>query len=112
VAAGPAGPGDAAARIRLDKWLWQARFFKSRSLAVALIGKDGCRVNGQKTTRAGHLVGAGDQLTFVQGGRVRTIQVVAPGARRGPASEATTLYLDLAPPIAASPGLEAGPGTE
>jgi ribosome-associated heat shock protein Hsp15 len=95
-----AGPGARKAdltvpRLRLDKWLWQARFFKSRSLAADLVSGGGCRVNGQKITRAGVSVTVGDVLTFVQADTVRVVRVTALGHRRGPASEAVALYLDL-----------------
>ncbi|WP_151718702.1 RNA-binding S4 domain-containing protein [Gemmobacter serpentinus] len=85
------------ATIRLDKWLWQARFFRSRPMACEMIDEGHLRLNGQRCLKAGHQVGAGDTLTFPQGGRIRLIRVLAPGARRGPASEAQGLYLDLDP---------------
>lgn len=81
--------------MRLDRWLWQARFFKSRSLAIELITSGHVRLNGVKMLKPGHAVGAGDTLTFVQGDRIRVIRVLAPGLRRGPASEAQQLYRDL-----------------
>lgn len=83
------------ATIRLDKWLWQARFFKSRPIACEEIAAGNIRLNGQRTLKPGHSVGAGDTLTFPQGGRIRLIRVLAVGTRRGPATEAQTLYLDL-----------------
>jgi ribosome-associated heat shock protein Hsp15 len=85
------------ATIRLDKWLWQARFFRSRPMACEMIDEGHLRLNGQRCLKAGHQVGAGDTLTFPQGGRIRLIRVLAPGARRGPAAEAQGLYLDLDP---------------
>ena len=96
-----APPPKAAPRltIRLDKWLWQARFFKSRPLACEMIAEGHLRLNGQRCQKPGHQVGAGDTLTFPQGGRIRLIRVLAPGNRRGPASEAQTLYLDLDAPV-------------
>ena len=84
--------------IRLDKWLWQARFFKSRPLACEMIAEGHLRLNGQRCQKPGHQVGAGDTLTFPQGGRIRLIRVLAPGSRRGPAPEARSLYHDLDPP--------------
>ena len=95
--AGPSGkhiPG-VARKLRLDKWLWQARFFKSRSLAAAVIEAGHVRVNGTRVTRPGRDVGAGDTLTFPQGSRIRLVRILAPGLRRGPAPEAQALYLDL-----------------
>jgi ribosome-associated heat shock protein Hsp15 len=86
---------DAPATVRLDKWLWQARFFKSRGLAADEITAGRLRINGQKTHKPGHVLRTGDVLTFPQGDRIRVIRVVALGLRRGPASEAQGLYLDL-----------------
>lgn len=83
--------------IRLDKWLWQARFFKSRPLACGMIAEGHLRLNGIRCTKPGHQVGEGDTLTFPQGGRIRLIRVLAPGRRRGPAPEAQGLYRDLDP---------------
>ncbi|AXQ93586.1 RNA-binding S4 domain-containing protein [Cereibacter azotoformans] len=92
------------ATIRLDKWLVQARFFKTRALASALVEAGRVRLNGQHVAKPAQPVGEGDMLTFPQGGRIRLIRVVAVGARRGPASEARGLYDDLdTPPAAASP---------
>lgn len=95
--AGPSGKADpnAAARLRLDKWLWQARFFKSRGLAAEVIEAGHVRVNGTRVTRPGRDVGEGDTLTFPQGARIRVVRILALGLRRGPAPEAQTLYLDL-----------------
>lgn len=83
--------------IRLDKWLWQARFFKSRPLACAMIAEGHLRLNGIHCAKPGHQVGEGDTLTFPLGGRIRLIRVLAPGRRRGPAPEAQGLYRDLDP---------------
>ena len=84
-------------RIRIDKWLWQARFFKSRSLASGVVSAGHLRLNGAKTSKPGHAVGPGDVLTFPQAGRIRVIRVLACGTRRGPAPEARALYDDLEP---------------
>ncbi|PYF09202.1 heat shock protein Hsp15 [Rhodobacter viridis] len=79
-------------RIRIDKWLWQARFVKSRALAVDLVAAGRVRVNGQKTEKPGRAVGPGDVLTLVLGPEVRVLRILACGTRRGPAPEAATLY--------------------
>lgn len=89
--------------IRLDKWLWQARFFKSRSLSAAQVSGGHVRVNGDKVHKPAQKVGPGDTLTFPQGNQIRVVRIVAPGTRRGPASEAQTLYDDLSPPPAPKP---------
>lgn len=82
-------------RVRLDKWLWQARFFKSRSLASAAVEAGHVRVNGQHVVKPAHSVGPGDVLTFAQAGLIRVVRIIGCGARRGPAPEARLLYADL-----------------
>lgn len=82
-------------RIRLDKWLWQARAFRSRSLAAAAVLAGQVRINGVPTQRPAHAVGPGDVLTFAQGHAVRVWRIRAAGTRRGPAAEARGLYDDL-----------------
>ena len=91
---------------RIDKWLWHARFFKTRSLATAEVAAGHLRLNGQKIGKPAHPVGEGDTLTFPQGGRIRLIRVVALGTRRGPAGEAQALYIDLDGPDATRSPLE------
>jgi ribosome-associated heat shock protein Hsp15 len=86
------------ATLRLDKWLWQARFFKTRGLSAKTVSAGHVRVNGQPVSKPGRGVGAGDVLTFPQGRDVRVIRVEALGHRRGPAPEAQALYTDLDPP--------------
>ena len=78
--------------VRLDKWLFFARFFKSRGLAAGAISANSVRVNGVHAGRAAKLVGAGDVLTFVMGGEVRVVKLLACGARRGSPVEARRLY--------------------
>lgn len=85
-------------KIRIDKWLWHARFFKTRGLSAKLVGGGHARVNGQHVTKASHSISPGDVLTFPQNNDVRVIKVLAIGTRRGPAPEAQLLYEDLAPP--------------
>ena len=106
-------PVDGGAGLRADKWLWHARFFKSRSLAQAMVGGGRLRLNSQPVTKTHQQVRPGDVLTFPQGPHIRVIQVLAIGKRRGPATEARTLYNDLAPPEMAPtalPGSDAAPG--
>ena len=91
---------DEAGRIRLDKWLWQARFFKTRALAAGVVKSGHVRVNGNRAGKPAQMVRPGDVLTFTQAERVRVVRIVAPGVRRGPAPEAQALYDDLSPPPA------------
>jgi ribosome-associated heat shock protein Hsp15 len=83
---------------RIDKWLWHARIVKTRTLATRLAASGQVRVNRRKTGRASHTVRPGDILTFVHGGRVRVLKILALADRRGPAADARALYEDLAPP--------------
>lgn len=98
-------------RQRLDKWLWHARFFKSRSIAARLCAARRVRVNHAVISKAHAVVKPGDVITFPQGGHIRVVEIVAPGDRRGPAPEARALYNDLDPPPvgkASSPRAAAG----
>ncbi|MDP4031269.1 MAG: RNA-binding S4 domain-containing protein [Pseudorhodobacter sp.] len=89
---------------RLDQWLWQTRFFKTRALATDQVTSRHVRLNGQKVLKPGHAIGPGDTLSFLQGHRVRLIRVLGLAQRRGSAQEAQALYLDLdATPAAPSP---------
>ncbi|RUS63294.1 RNA-binding S4 domain-containing protein [Pseudorhodobacter sp. E13] len=88
----------ASGKIRLDKWLFYARFFKTRNLAAAVISKGRLRLNGQRQAKPGHAIGPGDVLIFPMGNQTRVIRMLAPGTRRGPAAEAQSLYEDLDPP--------------
>ncbi len=91
------------ATIRLDKWLWYARFFKTRTLSGKVVTAGHVRINRVKVSRAASPVGVGDTLTFAQGRNIRVVRIIALGTRRGPASEAQALYEDLSPPAAATP---------
>ena len=84
--------------LRVDKWLWHARFFKSRSLATAMVAAGRLRVNEAPTSKPHYRARPGDVLTFPQARAIRVVRVRALGTRRGPAAEAVTLYEDLAPP--------------
>jgi ribosome-associated heat shock protein Hsp15 len=88
--------------IRIDKWLWYARFFKSRTLATRAVAAGSVRINSERVVKSHGSVRPGDVLTFPQGHDIRVIRVVTLGERRGPAPEARELYEDLAPPQAAS----------
>lgn len=86
-----------SATVRLDKWLWYARFVKTRALAQKLIERGQVSVNGALVHKAGVTVGAGDQVSVVLGPIRRTVSVLATGERRGPADEARTLYAETTP---------------
>ena len=88
--------------LRIDKWLWYARFFKSRSLAAKVCASGKVRVEGTPTDKSRHKVRAGDILTFPWGRHIRVVRVLALGRRRGPAPEARSLYEDLKPPEASN----------
>jgi ribosome-associated heat shock protein Hsp15 len=86
---------DTAGKIRIDKWLWQARFFKTRSLVAKQVNAGHVRLNGNKTTKPAQMVTLGDVLTFPQGRQLRVVRIDAIGNRRGPAPEAQALYFDM-----------------
>lgn len=86
-----------ADKLRLDKWLWQARFYKTRSLAARMINDGKVRVDGDRITKQAFGVTVGHTLTFPQGTTIRVVRIEALGTRRGPAPEAQTLYTDLTP---------------
>ncbi|SLN73838.1 Heat shock protein 15 [Roseivivax jejudonensis] len=94
---------EASPRLRVDKWMWHARFFKTRSLAAKVVTAGNVRLNGTRIAKASVAVGAGDVLTFPQSRDVRVVRVVALGERRGPAPEAKALYDDLSPPEPRAP---------
>ena len=83
---------------RLDKWLWYARFFKSRTSAGKACNNAKVRINGQVAAKASTTVKVDDVLTFPRGQYIRVIRILDLGRRRGPAPEAQVLYEDLAPP--------------
>lgn len=94
---------EARPRLRLDKWLFHARFFKTRSLSAKTVGEGAVRVNGARIDKPAHPVGPGDVLTFSQGRAVRVVRIESLGVRRGPAEEARALYTDLSEPPPAAP---------
>lgn len=82
--------------LRIDKWLWHARFFKTRSLAAKAVA-GGIRIGETRVTKPSVIVRIGDTVTFPQSREIRLVQVEGLGERRGPAPEAQALYTDLAP---------------
>ena len=84
---------------RLDKWLWYARFFKTRTQATKLIQSGRLRINGDITNKPHRTATVGMILTFPQAKHVRVIKIAEIAERRGPALEAMALYEDLSPII-------------
>ncbi len=82
---------------RIDKWLWHARFFKTRTLAARVVSAGHVRVNAARVKKPSTNIKAGDGLSFMQGRTLRIVRITALGARRGSASEAQALYKDLTP---------------
>jgi ribosome-associated heat shock protein Hsp15 len=82
-------------RQRLDKWLWFARFAKTRTLAAKLVASGFVRLNGQRADNAAKAVAVGDVITIALARATLVVRVEGLGERRGPAPEARQLYLDL-----------------
>lgn len=79
--------------LRIDKWLWHARFYKTRSLAQQAACSGVLRLNNMRVEKASVAVKPGDLLTVPRGHReVTVVRVQALGVRRGPASAAQALY--------------------
>ena len=91
------------ATLRLDKWLWFARFCKSRGLAARLCESGRARANKAIVRKAHQAIRVGDVLTLPIGPHIRVIAIKSLGTRRGPAPEAAQLYDDLAPPPPQAP---------
>ena len=96
---GESGDADSG-RIRFDKWLWAARFYKTRSLAAQAIDAGQARLNGERVKPA-HAVRSGDAVSLRREGVVREIAVTALSDRRGPATVAATLYRETEASVAA-----------
>lgn len=87
-------------RLRIDKWLWAARFFKTRSLAADEIGKHRVQLNGD-VAKASREVKAGDTVTIRLGPITRVVRVLGISGQRGPAPIAQQLYEETAESLAA-----------
>ena len=85
--------------LRIDKWLWAARFYKTRSLACDEVTKHRVQINGQDVKPARE-VKVGDTLTVRQGNITKTVQVKGISAARGPAPVAQLLYEETPESIA------------
>ena len=86
-------------RTRIDKWLWAARFFKTRSLASAEVDRSRVKVNGLAVKPA-HAIRVQDAVQVVSGATTRDIRVLALSEQRGPASAAALLYEETAESLA------------
>ena len=80
-------------RLRIDKWLWAARFFKTRSIAKTAIEGGKVHIDGQRV-KVSREIGIGDIVVVKQGWDEKEIEVMALSDRRGPASEAQRLYAE------------------
>ncbi len=87
-------------RVRLDKWLWAARFFKTRALAVEAIAGGKVLSNGERTKPA-HVAHVGDELRVRLGAYEHVVLVRELAARRGPAKQAQLMYEETAASVAA-----------
>jgi ribosome-associated heat shock protein Hsp15 len=90
---------DDSSRHRIDKWLWCARFFKTRSLAAQAVGGGKVHVNGERVKPA-HDVRIGDRLSLVIEGADAEFDVLGLPARRGPAPEARSHYEETSQSVA------------
>lgn len=89
-----------APRLRLDKWLWAARFFKTRSQATQAVNGGKVHVNNARA-KAGHGIKAGDRLTITKGEQTFEVDVTVLAERRGSATVAQGLYTETDASIAA-----------
>lgn len=84
--------------LRLDIWLWRARFIKTRAEAARFIGKGKVRLmragESRRITKSHFKVRAGDRVTFMRAENLVDVEVIAIGTRRGPYSEALELYAE------------------
>ena len=91
---------ESAGKVRIDKWLWAARFFKTRALAVEAIGGGKILVHGERVKPA-KVVQAGDRVSVRLGPYEHVVTVRGVSERRGPASVAATLYEETSESLAA-----------
>jgi ribosome-associated heat shock protein Hsp15 len=87
--------GEVGSALRIDRWLWCTRFFKSRSAAAAAVRAGHVRLNGRRVKPA-HDVRCGDLVTIDRGVVECDVTVVAIPSRRGPSAEAQTCYAETA----------------
>jgi ribosome-associated heat shock protein Hsp15 len=92
--------------VRVDKWLWAARMFKTRSAASSACTAGHVKVGGE-SVKASKAIKPGDHVDVLTSGGPRQLEVVALADRRGPASVAQTLYIDHTPPPPKDEGMPA-----
>jgi ribosome-associated heat shock protein Hsp15 len=80
---------------RLDKWLFHARFYRTRVLAQTAIAAGRVRLNGTRLEKPGHVLKAGDVLTLGKGAQVIAVRVLALAEKRGSTKDAQALYAVL-----------------
>ena len=97
---------DSSGRVRLDKWLWAARFYKTRSLAADAVQGGAVRLHGERCKPA-HALRPGDVLDIRIGQQVTSVVVQALDDRRGPAPQARLLYEETAESLARREAAEA-----
>lgn len=93
-----AGAGDEATvpgPQRLDKWLWFARFVKTRTLAAELVTRGKVRINRTRVEKPAQTVRIGDVLTIALGRHIKLVKVLGTAERRGPSAAALALYEEL-----------------
>jgi ribosome-associated heat shock protein Hsp15 len=93
----PEAPDDEP--MRIDRWLFFVRLFKSRSLASEAVGGGRVHINGERV-KPSHVVRIGDQVAFTRGAVPFDCEVIAHPARRGPAPEAAACYRESAASVA------------
>lgn len=97
MARNPDEAAEQAGAVRLDKWLWAARCFKTRSLATAACEGGHCSVDG-RTGKAGQRVRPGMRVEVLTPGGLRVLEILALADKRGPAEAARALFVDHSPP--------------
>ncbi len=95
-------------RQRLDKWLWFARFAKTRATAVRLVDDGHVRIDGRRASNPAHALKCGDVLTLALPHATIVVRLLARGERRGPFEQARTLYERLDEGGRGDPPLAAG----
>lgn len=94
-AAGADDVSGATGTQRLDKWLWFARFVKTRTLAADIVSAGKVRLNRVRVEKPAQTVRAGDVLTLNLNRRIQLVRVLGIGERRGPSAAARSLYEEL-----------------